>query len=218
MLADVGIIYKVTNVINNKIYIGQTTQSLKKRMCGHKYDLKNKSYNSLLHNAIKKYGWNAFIWEKIECVKKTDLNEKEMFYINELNTIKPNGYNLTLGGGGNYGYKWSDESKLTFSQKVSGKILTDAHKEKIRVSMLGKNKGKCFGNNSSSKRPEVRKKLSEKSRRYSDNIINYVINLREKTHIPFKKISDMVGIPTGTIQDWCNKKYKFLKEDFDCAC
>lgn len=89
------IIYKITNNINNKIYIGQTTTSIKERFRGHC----KKIGDSAICRAILKYGKDNF---KIEEIYKTDtiedLNEKEIFYIMELNTICPNGYNIRSGG------------------------------------------------------------------------------------------------------------------------
>src|ERR1017187_3973629 len=98
------IIYKVTNLINNKIYIGQTIQNLIKRWACHC------SKGNILFSAIKKYGKENFIIEQIDsALSIEELNEKEVYWIKELNCIAPNGYNLRLGG--ESGGKHSEETR-----------------------------------------------------------------------------------------------------------
>lgn len=93
-------IYKITNIINGKSYIGQSI-NIDKRIKEHFYKAscqKDCSYNSILHSAIRKYGEANF---KIEIVVEccTDkLDELEKYYIQEFNTLTPNGYNILAGG------------------------------------------------------------------------------------------------------------------------
>lgn len=86
-------IYKITNKLNGKSYVGQSID-IKRRWREHI----NNSSNSLIHKAIIKYGEDNFIFEILEECKRDYLNEKEIFYIKNLNTLYPNGYNLTPGG------------------------------------------------------------------------------------------------------------------------
>ena len=104
-----GFIYCIKNDINSLMYIGQTSSTLKHRFSSHKHESKSNRYNSLIHNAMQKYGFEHFYIEqllKIECDAKEELigklNEKEIEYINIYNTIRPNGYNIAIGGG-NFG-------------------------------------------------------------------------------------------------------------------
>lgn len=93
------IIYKVTNIINNKIYIGQTINSLQKRQSKHFSEAKlYKKY--LFPRALLKYGKENFIWEVIDEAKtKEELNEKEKFWIWFNASTDPNlGYNMSIGG------------------------------------------------------------------------------------------------------------------------
>ncbi|CAC9613843.1 hypothetical protein [uncultured Gammaproteobacteria bacterium] len=96
-----GIIYLVTNKYNEKIYIGLTIQSLKRRWKYHvEQSASNKIKNKLsLHEAIRQYGEESFKIEKIDsgCTKK-DLEAKERLWIKKLNTPIPDGYNISLGG------------------------------------------------------------------------------------------------------------------------
>tara|TARA_B100000925_G_scaffold203051_1_gene154066 strand:+ start:284 stop:997 length:714 start_codon:yes stop_codon:yes gene_type:complete len=101
-----GCIYRLTNTIDGKKYIGKTIE-YKKRMLQHK-NSKRKTYIS---NAIRKYGWENFKREKIiDDVPEEDLDNLEIFYIEVENTMAPAGYNLTKGGEGASGYKHTEEA------------------------------------------------------------------------------------------------------------
>lgn len=116
-----GIIYKVTNKINGKVYIGQTTRTLDKRQACHLSEMRACRYNSVFHKALRKYGKDSFIWEIVEhCNTKEELDEMEISYIKQCNSYKF-GYNLTSGGGGALGTKHSDEYKIMMSDKQKGK-------------------------------------------------------------------------------------------------
>jgi len=89
-------IYKITNIKNNKIYIGQTTQKNKNRLCRHL----SGSGSSLIASSLKyKYTKEDFVFETIEvCSDIIELNDQEMYWIGYYNCLHPNGYNLKLGG------------------------------------------------------------------------------------------------------------------------
>lgn len=90
------IIYKITNRINGKCYIGQTVGTLDARWKRH---CKDNSKCTAIHNAIVKYGKDNFTVEEIDnAVSQDELNEKEAYWITKLNTLSPNGYNLQNGG------------------------------------------------------------------------------------------------------------------------
>ena len=90
------IIYKITNRINGKIYIGQTKHSIEMRWRYHCY---NYSGCTALNRAIKKYGAENFTVEQIDIACTVDeLNAKEKYWIEYYNSIVPNGYNLKSGG------------------------------------------------------------------------------------------------------------------------
>lgn len=104
-----GIIYKATNLINGKSYIGQTIRSLNTRRGDHlrlSHNPKQVQYNHLFHRAIRKYGIDNFRWEQLERCAVTDLNDREVFHIVFHNTYAPNGqcgYNMTKGGDTHFG-------------------------------------------------------------------------------------------------------------------
>ena len=94
------IIYKATNKVNNKVYIGQTKHSLETRKNRH-LQLAKKGVKTHFYEAIRKYGEDNFEWEIICSAKdKKTLNELETYYITKYNSIK-NGYNMVDGGDNN---------------------------------------------------------------------------------------------------------------------
>lgn len=97
-----GYIYLVTNLINSKKYIGQTTLTVQERWNRHLYDAFAKYDDFYFHKAIRKYGKENFKVEEICQCPNEELDEKEIYYINYYKTyyIYKQGYNLTRGGSG----------------------------------------------------------------------------------------------------------------------
>lgn len=134
-------IYKITNLINGKLYIGQTTRSIEERFKQH---LKPSNRCTILKEAIKKYGRENFKIELIEICKKEDLDIKEIFWIKELNTISPNGYNIV--GGGNKGPIMTGNKNWMFGKKglfhpQFGKKRSEEFKKNMSEKSSGKNNG-----------------------------------------------------------------------------
>lgn len=104
-----GFIYKITNQVNNKIYIGQTVKSVQKRFTQHKNN-SNKEYFSqiVLYKAFNKYGFENFKCETIEEVPNDKLDEREKYWIEYYDSYF-NGYNSTLGGRATQLYNWDIE-------------------------------------------------------------------------------------------------------------
>lgn len=94
-------IYKATNKINGKIYIGRTSyDKLYKRINTHIWYARHRKSNIPFSNALRKYGRENFEWEILEECKKEESGIREIFWISQLNPE----YNATLGGdGGTYG-------------------------------------------------------------------------------------------------------------------
>ena len=137
-----GCIYKVTNIENNKCYIGKTIFSIDKRKNQH---LKNAELGvkSLFYYALRKYGFHKFKWEVLGyCNSLEELNEAEIAcieFFQSKNYIY--GYNLTNGGDGSIGFKWSKESiqqrELTKKKNGTNK-QTEESNNKRRKAMLGR--------------------------------------------------------------------------------
>ena len=106
-----ALVYKITNKINGKIYIGETTRTLEQRWKEHCLHAKNYEYGSLLHAAIRKYGENNFIKEVIEDNIPDDIVlEVETSYIIDYNSNDHSiGYNNTLNEKNNVIYIKDEE-------------------------------------------------------------------------------------------------------------
>jgi len=135
-------IYLITNIQNKKQYVGITKFSLEERFSQH---IKR---GFLLTEAIQKYGHQKFSIELIEEVESAErAYELEQYYIKERDTKVPNGYNLTNGGDGIFGWEASEEYRQECSERVK-----HLHKEK-KVGMYGKTHSE-----------ETKKKISDASK------------------------------------------------------
>lgn len=127
-------IYKISNNINGKCYIGQSW-NIEKRW-KHYISINCKNQRKL-HHALKKYGVKNFTFEILEIfdnnISQDILNEREIHYIDCFNSIKE-GYNLTEGGSNG---KLSEETKKLISEKHKGKTLSEEHIEKLKESHRG---------------------------------------------------------------------------------
>ena len=125
-------IYKYTNKINGKVYIGQTN-NLQKRFNGHKseaFNPKSKGYNLPFHCAIRKYGIKNFIYEVLEEIEDGEsqdfINDREIFFIAFYHSLTTeNGYNLTMGGDGCPKLPLTYEEKLSRSKLFTGDEIKD---------------------------------------------------------------------------------------------
>jgi group I intron endonuclease len=146
-----GIIYKATNKINGKIYIGQTKKSLKIRMNEHAHSAKYKENAPAFINAIKKYTINGFNWDIIDTAQsKEELNEKERYWIKFYNSLVKEGigYNIAEGGYLNpYAGKTDDEMKLVGEKQRQLKTGTHwgHHSEESKRRISEANSGKIKG-------------------------------------------------------------------------
>lgn len=101
-----GYIYKITNTLNKKCYIGQTRTPINKRWNNHRFictDINNKAYNYPLYKAFRKYSIDNFKWEILEEIEGNieeviiKLNNLEIYYISKYDSFN-NGYNQNKGG------------------------------------------------------------------------------------------------------------------------
>jgi group I intron endonuclease len=94
-------IYKIENLINGKIYIGQSVD-IQYRFRNHKsesFNPKSNAYDTAIHRAIRKYGVDNFSFDVVEECDQDELREREIYWINYYNSFGV-GYNLTSGGEG----------------------------------------------------------------------------------------------------------------------
>lgn len=134
------IIYKATNKINGKCYIGQTVKTLNKRIPSHKCDALTRNSSYGFHRALRKYGFDSFTWEILcECETKGEMNEMEYHYIKQYRSHgSENGYNMTWGGdGGPIMYGEDNPAKRPEVRKKISKALKGSNKGRSRIG--GKN-------------------------------------------------------------------------------
>lgn len=171
----------VKNIVNNRLYVGRTHNTLEKRMAAHNRN-RNRNRDSrkhLFHNAIRKHGKENFKWYTLKtCKSWEEAGVMETFMIMVHHShMSEGGYNMTWGNEGTCGYKWTEEQRkfvgelrkgritwnkgLTketddrlkkMSEKYKGHNVTEETKRKISKSKKGKSTGP---------RPEeVKKKIS----------------------------------------------------------
>lgn len=127
-------LYKITNSINKKVYIGITIRPIKTRFQEHiRHSIRKKKYK--LHKAMFKYGHENFKIEKI-CLCKTieKLSELEILFIKKYNSYK-RGYNMTIGGDGVTDWWIGKKHKKSSKKKISKGLLGNTN-SKFRVNFV----------------------------------------------------------------------------------
>lgn len=212
-----GIIYKITNKINGKVYIGQTT---KKRGFKGRYEYsgegiervykyhkslkeRNESYNKHLLSSIEKYGIEAFevIEEFDVAYSKEELDKLEKKYIKDFNCLNPNGYNNDEGG--NEG-KLCEESKRLLSEKNSGEnnpFYGKKHSEETKKKMK-----ENHANIRGEKHPMYGKHQSEETKE-KNRQAHLKENLSEETRIKMStKAKQRTGLKNHRSKPvWCEE-------------
>lgn len=157
-------IYRITNLVNGKTYIGQ-----------HMYKVLDDKYmgsGTLIKRAIKKYGINSFKKEilvfNVSCKSQIDLLEKVFIESERKKVGTRNCYNIAKGGGG--GGPWTEEHRKYMSELFSRRTFSEEHKKKLR--------GRTFSD-------EHKKKISEKAKLRPSN--RKGVKLSDETK---KKISE----------------------------
>ncbi len=208
------IIYKATNTNNGKCYIGQTINSLKQRVIGHKHGSSSKGYTYHFYNAIRKYGWDNFIWEVIDdtCQTKDELDEMEFHYIKQYNSLD-DGYNLTEGGDINPMSNPDTRKKASITK--TGTTRSVESRKKQSNTMQGE--GNHFYGKSHS--DESRRKISENTQGrvpWNKGNTTGIRSNHAKTWVIQMKVfnncynaASFFGVSRGTIRRWCNKNEPF---------
>lgn len=157
-----GYIYKITNKLNNKIYIGQTIKErATDRFSQHRYlanHIDQENSISYLHRAMHLQGVDNFSFEVIEQVENEQLNEREKYWISFYNSLAPNGYNLTEGGAGTIGYSRPQSVEEKEKRKQSNKNFYIQHPEAKQI--VSERTKKLWENE------EYRKKVTESNKKF----------------------------------------------------
>lgn len=162
-------IYVTHNLINGKPYVGwHATNNLNDGYLGS---------GTILKKAIEKYGKENFSNKILEYCSEDNILEQEKFWIKELNSKYPVGYNLTDGGDGMLGLNMSDKSRLLMSQAKLG-VKREPHTEDTKIKMRKKHKG--FSDDSKQRISIIKKNLF-------DNKINHPRSKIFIIHTPEEK-------------------------------
>lgn len=160
-------IYLITHIESGLKYVGQSVD-IDKRRYQHALGL----CKMRLGRAISKYGWAAFSHEILEICSADQLDEAERAWISKHNSLSPNGFNLTSGGG--RAMQVSEETRAALSAASKGRKLAPSTKEKLRQAGLNRSeeyKAKISAANSArTYTPELIEKLSSgnKGREFSE--------------------------------------------------
>lgn len=220
-------IYFIVNKINNKVYIGKTT-NLEKRFREHERKLNANRH----HNKYLQHSWNKYKGDNFEFVifinnieQESTLSMLEVMLIEIFKTNnKEFGYNLTNGGDGVHGYKHSSQTLEKMKRnhhKLSGRLhpfygKTHTNEYKRQLSESQKGSGNVMYGKTHS--VETKRKISEKmkienrkrNRGLSQEKLFEINNLLDKGYTQ-TKISKIVGVPQPTISLIKNKKYMNTK-------
>lgn len=123
-------IYKIKNLITDKIYIGSAI-NLKKRWREHRHHLVNDKHKSKhLQASFNKYGEQYFVFEVIEYCEKDKLIEREQFYLDWFECYKPEkGYNTNKIANSMLGFKHSEKTKEKFKQRKASKEFLEGKRK-----------------------------------------------------------------------------------------
>ncbi len=196
-----GFIYLIKNKTNNKCYIGQTIRSLKKRWKEHcsEYGC------SAINGAIKKYSPENFEFSVLIQADNEELDDLETKYIEEYNSLCPNGYNIQTGGKTNK--KHCDESrekmrlsKLGEKNHNFGKPRSDDTKQKISEAKSGENHhfyGKDF---------TYEHKLNLSKSHKTTNLPMYMVHLKSRPNQYQDEGYAICNHPNGKNKTFTSKK------------
>lgn len=175
-------IYKITNIINNKFYIGSAINFYHREKVHFSYLKKNNHPNQHLQNAYNFYGKGKLFFEIIEYIEpnKEKLIEREQYYID---LLKPE-YNILKNAYNNLGYKHTDETRKKMSKSSKGKLKSKKHSQNISNGLKGKPKSEIHKLHLK-KSDEWKKKRSESM--IGEKNANYGKKLSEEQK---KKISE----------------------------
>lgn len=128
-----SVIYKITNLINNKIYVGSAV-NFRYRVKNHLHMLRNNKHHSIkLQNSWNKHGEINFIFDIIEICEKNNLISREQHYLDLLTPF----YNICKTAYSSIGREVSEETREKLRKSSSGRIVTEETRRKISESHKG---------------------------------------------------------------------------------
>lgn len=169
-------IYRATNIVNGKIWIGSAATSLSQRYASHRSLFKRNKNSPRFQNAWNKYGADAFMWDALMVCDRDFCIYYEQLFLDKLRPYDPSvGYNICSVAGSTLGVRWTESQRVKITNALIGNKytlghkLTDEHKEKISKAGKGrkmsaefclKTKERMIGHKVSE---ETREKLRQKN-------------------------------------------------------
>lgn len=213
-----GVIYLITHKASRKQYVGLTVQNIERRWKNHQEQAYNSSIASTesLHAAIREFGADAFSVEEIDKGSiKIDLKGKEKDWIKKLNTLAPNGYNISTGGtsGGSNskaisidGIKFKSRNEANQYVANSRNISIEAAKARVRLGRIDVKSPPKPGNGV----------CHTKAYKAWSRIVHQLINPKSKDYIEWMEIFEPWRIFDNFLKDVGNqtdKNMSFIRID-----
>ncbi len=197
-----GVIYLIWNLVNGKRYVGQTTQPLNVRMAQHlRGDI-------VVDKAIQKYGIENFRYGVIKtCYSKEELDYWERYYIAVLKSKAPCGYNMTDGGEGTIGYKFTPAQCANVSAARKGKKLSPEHRANIGAKVRGENNG-FFGKHHTDESRAIMAEIHRIEMPYKN-----LLNELNKRKMLYTDLVGLLGIAISTLSQKIHGKFNFTARD-----
>lgn len=204
-----GVVYKITNKVNSKVYVGKTTRTIKERFIEHA------NVKTHIGYAIRKYGRKKFTIEIIEeCETAEQLNEREIFWIATLNCKHPNGYNYSDGGEGSKGFAEETLAKMRGHKHSPESIVRMIIAQRKRANTP---EGKANLDNMRKSRWEKEKArpLEERGwiRRCRKNVFPIIEAELRSRKIKYSTLAEAIDLPKGNIERKLNGKVGFSMEE-----
>ncbi len=200
-----GVVYKATNKVNDKVYIGQTLYPLNIRISQHKHEANRKYKNSHFYKAIRKYGIESFEWSILGEYAIDKLNKAEIKMIERFDSFY-NGYNLTIGGDGVKGLEGKNHPFYgrSLPVKTINKIKETFKKNKT---VVGKN-NPMYGKKHTKK---TKIKMSKAKKSYwliifpdgKKQVVDHLMNFCDANNLCW---THMYDVASGKVKH--HKKYK----------
>ena len=198
-------IYKITNLVTKKVYIGQTKKTISDRLQAHFSRAFYGKSKTFLHNSMRKNGRENFIIELIEpCQTQEELDAREKFWIRFYNS-NISGYNITDGG-----RNGKTASENSYTKRFGKRMLSEESRKKISIANSGENNG-MYGKSPLYKMSDDEKLLHNK--RISNSLkISKKLKKSRKSKEYRDKISKLQSIPLYVL----NEDFSILHEFENC--
>lgn len=211
-------IYKITNGINNKCYIGQSNNPMQ-RWVAHKSLAKSNDDvgKSAIHDAMRKDGVNNFEFSVIGWYE--DYNEKEKYYIQQYNSLAPNGYNIMEGGNEPPHSYGEEHHNSKYSQELVDSIIDDllsrqyTQKEIEVRHQVGQQLITSINRGVTHRRPGIEYPIIKTSKYHCDEeIFNKIVYLLKNSQCTCAEIGQYFGFSGSTIKAINAGRNHFIKE------